>query len=433
MSSTCLLPLLLQIPGSIHAGALFRCWFRFSLSKFASPHPSVHCKETRFFLTSFLCLLFQLEPESRPAFEVTAKFLEYLRQLTIVEGSPTKLTSDHSGGNLRMSANIEDWIVDSRKPVEPSFPPCSETCTCDDSDAVPVTNGVHEEEKAAAAAGGCDEIHVTTTPCRRRHHSNKRNSFFAGIRYKYFTPTVVTEDLVKSTPSKLAGFFNRVLHVQKKHKFDGRKRRSKTMDPDGVAAHPMLRSFRLFAASKDKSPSDVQPQPTASDARSDEVESPRIGSSLSPDDGDKRSNAKLVEPLPQRHSKLSNTLASDTPLESGRSVSLATSPVSPDAVEFGDEYSCETYDEPFLMSWPQASFPKATDASRSTDINGFHEVDHVSIPRSYSASDVCADGEVKLGKGRTFSIRKHSKATKTKKYWNFLNFFQKHGKEKQNT
>lgn len=379
--------------------------------------------------------MLQLEPESRPPFEVTAKFLEHIRQFTIVEGSPVKLTQDKCNGSLRLSANIEDWIIDSKKIMEPTknLPSWGKFCVCE-NDTTVIAHGTFEEKSSKEKKNPC--------------HSNKRHSFFSGIRYKYFTPSTVTEDLVKSTPRKLAWFFNRVLHVQKKHKFDGSKKRSKTLNSTDGSNRPTLRSYRLFGSSRDCNSTEVRPRKVVNEHFHEGEEGIRTRSLSCHDSVGLSYNSKVgfVE-TPKMSSEPSYGFASgvgsgtnaftnqtNSPASSyitEARLATAVSPPSSDYVDFSNASGCDA-DNPFVMSWPQTSLQKATNFSKSGDMNGFHE-EEMSIPRRYSASDINVNGEMKSSKSRTFSTRQYPKGTKNRKYRSFFNFFQKHGKEKQST
>lgn len=177
-----------------------------------------------------------------------------------------------------MSANIEDWIEDSKKGSDTSrksLPSFYKECLCENDTEVKCENETeldhknnteikHEIDTELWYEEDCvNGNHTTNTTVIDAVSSfeeeeverlddlvdnrHKRYSFFA----RYFRQQGKTEDLVKNTPSRLAGFFNKVLHVQKKHKFNGRhKSRSKTTVQDGVVGRPKLKSFRQLMNNK---------------------------------------------------------------------------------------------------------------------------------------------------------------------------------------
>ena len=384
--------------------------------------------------------------------------MEHIRQLEIIVGPPTILVPDIRNGGQRMSANIEDWIIDSRKTLETpmiNIPACDEDCFCENGTST-ITNGLADGMKPDDE----DKSNLDVTPCRTRH-SNKRHSFFGGLRYKYFKPHVDTEDLVKNTPSKLAGFFNRVLHVQKKHKFDGRKkRRSKTTHGDVVDDRPRLRSFRTLLTHKERSASDahfgeknVLPRETFesdddysaakfSDCGShlqSPVTSPRPGASASTPGSCMSSfvDGKILERsfTPTRSSFTSSYDDHTTTVSSSRTSFSERRPsdlpsVSTDEYEdANDPSSCEN-DDPYLMTWSESSFREESKGSQSTDMNGLHVGDKP-LPRCFSESDVEALKVTTRDKTKTFTPRHSPQKTKHKRNWNIFSIFHRRGKEKQ--
>jgi hypothetical protein len=380
--------------------------------------------------------------------------LEYIRQLDIVVGSPVTLKQDTRSGSQRMSANIEDWMIDSKKTLETPvkhFPPCDEDCVCENG-TVPITNGSTDGKKPP------EEIksHLDVTPCRRGH--SKRHSFFAGLRYKYFKPHVDTEDLVKNTPSKLEGFFTRVLHVQKKHKFDGRKKTRSKTTYDMVDDRPRLRSFRMFSTHNERSANDacfVKNRETSSRDCLKPNGVDRSGSNLVEQDNVSNTQSPATTPRGKAStstassctssfnegaltaSSCTSSYAEHTPTASSCSTPYAerAHTVSPLTVgEYDDTdnpSSCEN-DNPYLMTWSESSFREGGKTSQSTDMNGLFDVS-TPIPRCFSESDVEALRVRPNDKTRTFSPRESPQKTKHKKNWNIFSFFQRRGKEKQKT
>lgn len=343
--------------------------------------------------------------------------MEYIRQLEIVVGSTTMLVQDTRNGSQRMSANIEDWITDSKKCLETpvkSFPPCDEDCVCENGTS-PITNGSTDGGKSTEE----EKSQLDVTPCRRGGHSNRRYSFFAGIRYKYFTPHVDTEDLVKSTPSRLAGFFNRVLHVQKKHKFDGWKRRRSKTTCEFADDKPRLRSFRLFS---------VHREPSVGHAHVIDTNTVDLsGKTLAEQDS--------ASPATTPRSKASTSTASScrSSFDDGKLPQTAYS-----GFTTGDYYyhkdnpsSCE-HDDPYAHTWSESSFKKESEISKSTDMNGFYDAS-TPIPRCFSESDVESLRVTTNNKTRTFTPRHSPQKTKHKKNWNIFSFFNRRGKEKHKT
>ncbi|XP_028404538.1 vascular endothelial growth factor receptor 3-like [Dendronephthya gigantea] len=400
----------------------------------------------------------QVDPQSRPPFEVTAKFLDYIRQFEIIIGSPTVLIQDTRNCGQRMSANIEDWIIDSKKSLETpikNIPTCDEDCVCENGTST-ITNGGSTD---GPKTDDENKSNVDLTPCRTRH-SNKRHSFFAGLRYKYFKPHVDTEDLVKNTPSKLAGFFNRVLHAQKKHKFDGRKkRRSKTAYGDVVDDRPRLRSFRtLLLTHKERSASDahfsenVLPrgsfEPDIADLSaaklngsgsyaSTPVTTYRPGASASTPGSCTSSyvDGKFPEGsfTPKRssftHDEHTPTASSSRTSFSERRPSDPPSECTGDYEDADNRSSCEN-DDPYLMTWSGSSFRESIKGSQRTDMNGFKEMKQ--LPRCFSESDVEALKVTTSDRTKTFTPRHSPQKTKHKRNWNIFSFFHRRGKEKQN-
>ena len=361
--------------------------------------------------------------------------------MDIVVGSPTILKQDTLHGSQRKSANIEDWMIDSKKTLETpvkNFPPCDEECVCENGTA-PVTNGCAVDSKPAEV----NTSDLDATPCRRGH-SNKRHSIFAGFRYKYFKPHVDTEDLVKNTPSKLAGFFTRVLHVQKKHKFDGRKKARSKTTCDVVDDRPRLRSFRMILTHKERNASDLN------SVENKDI-SPR--DCLKPN-GVNCSDLKLVEQ--------DNTSSTESPLTTPRGKDTAASctnsyaehaqagsvsrtsydertltfspvPNSEYADAETDNLSSCANDNPYLMTWSESSFRESVNTSQNTDMYGFNDV-ATPIPRCFSESDVEALRVTANDKTRTFTPPRQSpQKTKHRKNWNIFSLFQRRGKEKQKT
>ena len=392
----------------------------------------------------FLFLLFtvplQLDPESRPPFETTASFLEYIRQLSIVEGSPVKLAPRKCNGNVRRSANIEDWLTDKKTLLVPSADttsPYSETSFCD-AESPTIANGDAHDSRDTSE----EPLPLADTPCKQPR-SSKRNSFFAGIRYKYFRPTVVTEDLVENTPSKLAGFFNRVLHVQKRHKFDRLgKTRSKSTGYDEASDVPKLRSYRLFVDNENRRTSDV-PQSLPVRPQFNELEESAPGEQVLSSDHDtcnkkartSASTVTFVDPLPK------SQFVSDTPLETAELTSrsnssnssstvderrppLCISPGNSDQLDFGQK------ENPLLMSRSQHS---SVHEVNSLDANDHNELRETVLPRCHSESNV-GNKPLSSVKRRSLSTCQGAKSRGIRsKTWSFLNLFRKEAKGKQRT
>ena len=359
--------------------------------------------------------------------------MEYIRQLDIVVGSPTVLKQDTRHGSQRMSANIEDWMIDSKKTVVTPvkhFPTCDEECVCE-NDAVQVTNGCAVDTKPV------DKSDFSATPCRTGH-SNKRHSFFAGLRYKYFKPHVDTEDLVKNTPSKLAGFFTRVLHVQKKHKFDGRRKaRSKTTH-DVIDDRPRLRSFRMILTHKERNASEL-------DSVENKEISPRDclkpnGVRLVEQENESRTQSPVATPRGEAVTSTAGscgTSCEDPASSCAGSYAEHTPKGSLYRTSYGERSqtaspSSSENDNPYLKTWSESSFREGIDPSHSTDMNGFRDV-ATPIPRCFSESDVEALRVTTNDKTRTFTPRDSPQKTKHRKNWNIFSFFQRRGKDKQKT
>ena len=345
-----------------------------------------------------------------------------------------------------MSANIEDWITDSKKSLDTpnkNFPSCDENCVCENGTTATyaLTDGLKPLEE--------DKSYLNETPCRRGH-SNKRHSFFAGLRYKYFKPHVDTEDLARNTPRKLEGFFHKVLHVQKKHVFDGRKKsRSKTYDVGDD--RPKLRSFRMFSTHKEKSASDAH-----------NMDKKELKDCVKPngfDDFDMKlaeRESATTTPCTKMHTNTNscyrNSNKEDVPTATTNSTSLntehplmetscatsdvgntsrAVSPVCMAEYEETDSTSCRNVD-PCLMTWSESSFRRDTKYSQSTDMNGFHDVS-TPIPRCFSESDVEALRVTTSDKTRTLTPRQSPSKTRRKRSWNIFSIFHRRAKEKQKT
>ena len=381
------------------------------------------------------------------------------------------LIQDTRHGSQRMSANIEDWIIDSKKTLETpvkNVHSWDEDCVCENG-AAPITNGsektletpvkiIHSwdedcvcENGAAPITNGStdgakpveeDKLHSHVTPCRRGH-SNKRHSFFAGLRYKYFKPHVDTEDLVKNTPSKLAGFFTRVLHVQKKHKFDGRKKSRSKTTYDVVDDRPRLRSFRMFLTHKERSASDAcfggNKEISSRDCLRPDSVDPSCSNFAEQDNA---SNTLSPMTTPRSEASASTACSCRSSYEEGTpTASSCTTPYAertPTAVspvpmgEYEDTdnpSSCEN-DDPYLATWSESSFREGIKTSQSTDINGFHV--SKPIPRCFSDSAIDALRVTANDKTKTFTPRQSPQKTKHKRNWNIFSFFHR-GKEKQKT
>lgn len=345
--------------------------------------------------------------------------MEYIRQLEIVVGSPTILLQDTRNSSQRMSANIEDWMIDSKKCLETpvkNFPPCDEDCVCENG-TLPTTNGSTDGGKSTEE----EKSQLDVTPYRGGH-SNKRHSFFAGIRYKYFKPHIDTEDLVKSTPSRLAGFFNRVLHVQKKHKFDGRKKRRSKTTYDIADDRPRLRSFRIFSVHK---------EPSASHAHFIDTNTVDVSGKILAEQ-DNASNTQSPVTTPRSKASTSTASSCRSSFDDGKLTPTAYSAVTTREYDDTDNPSSCENDDPYLQTWSESSFKKGDEISQGTDMNGFYDVS-TPIPRCFSESDVEALRVTTKDKARTFTPRQSPQKTKNKKNWNIFSFFNRRGKEKHKT
>lgn len=357
------------------------------------------------------------------------------------------LVQDTRNANQRMSANIEDWLVDSRKSFEmpvKNLPAWErEVCVCENGEVLGIVNDSIDEGKPSQE----NKSQLHETPCRR---GSKRHSIIAGLRYKYFKPHVETEDLVKNTPSKLEGFFTRILHIQKKHKFDGRKKTRSKPSYDAMNDRPRLRSFRMFSTHKERSAGEISPvnlkvngvenqseakcyyqQSNATNGKS-LVTSPREETSINTASLAKRlynegTTTTSSFSTPYTDYKTTASSCAEHMPTTCSCVKYKTNSISP-AVST-DEF--EENENTFSKTWSESAFRVGLNTSRNTVLNGFGHVE-APLARCFSESDVQTPRITTNNKTQILTAQASQK-NKHKKNWNILSFFNKSGKEKEKT